>query len=115
MTGRTDQERTPALFELYTGAVADILDDLGPREQCLRTDLRPLVPTTKVGGPVFTVRGRSHAFDDGKDPRYVQVDMLEAQTEKARKTGLSDRLEAAILPPCRIHPSSALSAVLIRA
>jgi regulator of RNase E activity RraA len=69
--------RARALAGLYTGAVADILDELGYREQCLPADIRPLSDTMKVAGPVYTVRGRRRAYDDGKDPRYVQMDMLD--------------------------------------
>lgn len=78
MIERTDQARAAALDGLYTGAVADILDELGARHQCLPADIRPLLPQMKVAGPVFTVRGRARAFDDGRDPRYVQMDMLDA-------------------------------------
>ena len=77
MTGRSDAERAALLRELYTGAVADILDDLGHREQCLPADIRPLLPEMKVAGPVYTVRGRARAYDDGTDPRFVQMDMLD--------------------------------------
>ena len=77
MTGRSDAERAALLRELYTGAVADILDDLGHREQCLPADIRPLSPEMKVAGPVYTVRGRARAYDDGTDPRFVQMDMLD--------------------------------------
>jgi regulator of RNase E activity RraA len=73
----TDAERTRALGELYTGAVADILDELGLREQCLPADIRPVRDEMKVAGPVYTVRGRSRPADDGTDPRYRQMDMLD--------------------------------------
>ena len=69
--------RARALAGLYTGAVADILDELGYREQCLPADIRPLKGDMKVAGPVYTVRGRARPADDGKDPRYVQMDMLD--------------------------------------
>lgn len=70
--------RQEALAGLYTGAVADIMDDLGLREQCLPADIRPLADGMRVAGPVFPVRGRARHWDDGKDPRYRQMDMLEA-------------------------------------
>lgn len=69
--------RARALVELYSGAVADILDELGHRERCLPADIRPLRDDMKVAGPVYPVRGRTRAYDDGKDPRYVQMDMLD--------------------------------------
>jgi 4-hydroxy-4-methyl-2-oxoglutarate aldolase len=77
MTGRSDAERAALLREPYTGAVADILDEPGHREQCLPADIRPLLPEMKVAGPVYTVRGRARAYDDGTDPRFVQMDMLD--------------------------------------
>jgi 4-hydroxy-4-methyl-2-oxoglutarate aldolase len=77
MASGPEADRARALAELYTGAVADILDELGYREQCLPADIRPLRDGMKVAGPVFTVRGRSRAYDDGKDPRYFQMDMLD--------------------------------------
>ena len=70
--------RLTAFEGLYTGAVADIMDELGLREQCLPHDIRPLTPTTRVWGPVFPVRGRARHYDDGNDPRYRQMDMLDA-------------------------------------
>ena len=70
--------RQEALAGLYTGAVADIMDDLGLREQCLPAGIRPLADGMRVAGPVFPVRGRARHYDDGNDPRYRQMDMLDA-------------------------------------
>jgi 4-hydroxy-4-methyl-2-oxoglutarate aldolase len=78
MTTSADALRAQALSALYSGAVADILDELGLREQCLPADIRPLRDDMKVAGPVYTVRGRSRPADDGSDPRYRQMDMLDA-------------------------------------
>ena len=75
---KDDGERSERLVKLYTGAVADILDDMGYFIQYLPFDIRPLDPATKVAGPVFTVRGRARHYDDGVDPRYRQMDMLDA-------------------------------------
>jgi 4-hydroxy-4-methyl-2-oxoglutarate aldolase len=77
MRSGPEADRSRALADLYTGAVADILDELGYREQCLPADIRPLREDMKVAGPVYTVRGRARAYDDGKDPRYAQMDMLD--------------------------------------
>jgi regulator of RNase E activity RraA len=66
------------LARLYTGAVADILDDLGYRNQCLPSSIRPLEPRMKVAGPVFTVRGRAMPPGERPDPRFRQMDMLDA-------------------------------------
>ena len=80
MKPKSDAERSERLSALYTGAISDILDALGPefRNQCLPPDIRPLEPTMKVAGPAFPVRGRARHYDDGKDPRYKQMDMLDA-------------------------------------
>lgn len=78
MKPKDDAERSRRLGSLYTGAVADVLDEIGLRDQCLPADIRPLEPTMKVAGPIYTVRGRARHYDDGKDPRYKQMDMLDA-------------------------------------
>jgi regulator of RNase E activity RraA len=73
--------RAERLRRLYTGAVADILDELAPvsyRNQCLPVPMRPLTQTMKVAGPAFTIRARLRHYDDGVDPRYRQMDMLDA-------------------------------------
>ncbi len=70
-------DRSERLRNLYTGVVADVLDDLGYRHQCLPADIRPLDRTMKVAGPVYPVRGRARQADDGADPRYRQIEMLE--------------------------------------
>ncbi|MBM3479985.1 MAG: RraA family protein [Alphaproteobacteria bacterium] len=66
------------LGTLYTGAVADILDELGHRNQCLPSTIRPLTDATKVAGPVFTIRGQAMPPGQRPDPRYRQMDMLDA-------------------------------------
>ena len=63
---------------LYTGAVADTLDELSYHDQCLPPDIRPLADSMKVAGPVYTVLGKRRHYDDGVDPRYRQMDMLDA-------------------------------------
>ncbi len=78
MKPKDDTERSRRLGSLYTGAVADVLDEIGLHDQCLPADIRPLEPTMKVAGPVYTVRGRARHYDDGTDPRYKQMDMLDA-------------------------------------
>jgi regulator of RNase E activity RraA len=77
MTLSNDARRASALAALYTGAVADILDELGLHEQCLPADIRPRDARMKGAGPVYPVRGRARPADDGNDPRYRQMDMLD--------------------------------------
>jgi regulator of RNase E activity RraA len=72
------REFSRRLGALYTGAVADILDELGYRNQCLPASIRPLAPTMKIAGPVFTITGRKMPPGQRPDPRYRQMDMLDA-------------------------------------
>lgn len=65
------------LLQLYTGAIADIMDDKGYRNQCLPADIRPLEPRMKVAGPIYPVRGRAKPPGERPDPRYRQMDMLD--------------------------------------
>ena len=46
------------LSRQYTGAVHDVLRAMGHDNCVLPTHLRPLDPTIKVAGPVWTVSGR---------------------------------------------------------
>jgi regulator of RNase E activity RraA len=69
---------TRRLAQLYTGAVADIMDDMGYRNQCLPAEIRPLEPRMKVAGPIYPVRGRAKPPGERPDPRYRQMDMLDA-------------------------------------
>ena len=74
-----DEERSEKLLKLYSGAIADIMDSISSdyRNQTLPSNLRPLTANMKIAGPVYTVRGNKRFYDDGKDPRYKQMDMLD--------------------------------------
>ncbi|MBZ0302832.1 MAG: RraA family protein [Anaerolineae bacterium] len=41
--------------QLYTAVLADVMDDLGYRRQCLRPSIRPLYPDAKVVGRAATM------------------------------------------------------------
>ncbi len=43
--------------QVYTAALADVLDDRGLREQVLPPAIRPLAPGTRLAGQAFTVAG----------------------------------------------------------
>ncbi len=49
------------LGALYTGAVADVLDELGFRSQTLPPAIRPRAPGLRLAGRAFAVEGRSRA------------------------------------------------------
>lgn len=46
------------LEKCYTGAVYDVLREMGRTRCVLPTSIRPLEPSMVIAGPVFTVRGR---------------------------------------------------------
>ena len=45
------------LEKCYSGAVYDVLREMGVTDTVLATDLRPIDPTKNLAGPVFTVAG----------------------------------------------------------
>ena len=47
--------------KLYTGAVADILDEMGFRHQCLGKELRPILPQKRMAGFAFPALGEATA------------------------------------------------------
>ncbi len=62
---------------LYTGAVADILDEKGFRRQCLGKELRPILPERRAAGFAFPALGE--ATDDvGYDCRPDILKFLSA-------------------------------------
>jgi regulator of RNase E activity RraA len=44
------------LHSLYSGVIADVLDGLGYRNQCLPSHIRPLTPLNRVAGVVFPLK-----------------------------------------------------------
>lgn len=49
---------TDRLDRCYSGAVYDVLRDMGHADCILPPDIQAIDPDTRVAGPVFTVRGR---------------------------------------------------------
>lgn len=49
-----DSDPISVLEKLYSAVVADVLDSLGHRHQCLGADIRALTPARRVCGRVFT-------------------------------------------------------------
>jgi 4-hydroxy-4-methyl-2-oxoglutarate aldolase len=50
---------TARLAQLQSCVVADVLDEMGFRDQVLATEIRALSPTMKVAGPAFCIRGQA--------------------------------------------------------
>ena len=62
---------------LYTGAVSDVLDEMGLRNQALPHYIMPVKMDMVVAGPAFT--GQGYAVDDTADDDSVsRIDMLES-------------------------------------
>lgn len=55
---------------LYTGAVSDVLDELGFSQQALPHDIRPLSEDLKVAGVAFTVQGRAAQTREERTQNY---------------------------------------------
>jgi 4-hydroxy-4-methyl-2-oxoglutarate aldolase len=72
------EEAVDRLAALYVSAVSDVLDEMGYRDQCFPLDLRPLTTGATLAGIAFTVRGRPLVATPDWDPRYRQIEMLEA-------------------------------------
>ena len=62
---------------LYTGAVSDVLDRLGLRQQALPHTIMPLTLDTVVAGPAFTGQGYP-ASDVTNDDSETRIRMLES-------------------------------------
>lgn len=58
---------TKRLEALYTGAVHDVLRGLGHASCVLPNEIRPLDPTRKIAGEVYTVSGRIDQTRDAHD------------------------------------------------
>ncbi|MCB1079535.1 MAG: RraA family protein [Verrucomicrobiae bacterium] len=54
-----DSDPISVLERLYSAVVADVLDSMGHRHQCLSADIHALTPATKVCGRVFTAEART--------------------------------------------------------
>jgi regulator of RNase E activity RraA len=59
------------LEKCYSGAVYDVLRNMGHSDRVLPRDIRPLDLSHKIAGPVFTVSGR---YDESLDPHQTLLD-----------------------------------------
>lgn len=76
------------LAQCYSGAIYDVMRDMGLRPGVLPRTIRGLVPDQRVAGPVFTVRGRP-------DPE------VDAHTSLLEWTGLLSRAPAGHVVVCQ--------------
>ena len=73
----TPEELSRRYRALYTGAVSDVLDRLGLRNQTLPHYIMPLTLEMAVAGPAFTGQGYPVA-DVGNDDSDTRIRMLES-------------------------------------
>ena len=80
MTGVTSEqvaEITGRFLKLYTGAIADILDKNGYRNQVLPPQITPLTVNNRVAGPAFTIQGYPCA-DVAHDDSEIRLKTLDS-------------------------------------
>jgi 4-hydroxy-4-methyl-2-oxoglutarate aldolase len=58
---------------IYTGAIADVLDEMGYRDQCLPSSIQGLTMDAKVAGMAMTVEGKATS---SVDPEEVYIPVL---------------------------------------
>ena len=64
------------LEKLYSAVVADVLDSLGYRRQCLSADVQALTPTNKVCGRVFTAKAEAVAYEPD-EPYKLEMEAID--------------------------------------
>lgn len=76
----TKPQNPEALLEgLYAAVVADVLDGLGYRNQTLDPSIRPLTPTQRVAGRVFSARAVAVEAEPEK-PYELEMAAIEAMS-----------------------------------
>src|SRR4051812_26865083 len=61
--GPMTEPMTERLSRCYTGVVHDVMRGMGLKDFTFPPELRPLMPEKPLAGPVFTIAGRTGAFD----------------------------------------------------
>lgn len=64
---------------LYAAVLADVLDTMGFRRQCLGASIRPLGASVRVAGRVFTARARE-TDTDPKEPYKLEMALVDTAT-----------------------------------
>jgi regulator of RNase E activity RraA len=65
MNAETDPNIADRLSKVYTGALYDVMRDMDLPAEVLPPTIRPLDPTKRLAGRIFTVRGRIDESLDG--------------------------------------------------
>ena len=66
----------PRFLRLYSGALSDVLDDLGYTSQAMAPSIVSLRPGARVAGPAFTMRGQSVRARDREQGRELLRPLL---------------------------------------
>ena len=81
------------LAKLYTAVVADVLDKLGLRNQCLHPRVRPLFPEAKFAGFALTVQTVPARELAPANPYAGELAAVDAAQARRRADGVDDRVE----------------------
>jgi len=68
------------MTDLYTAVVADVLDALGYRNQCLKTEVSALTHERRVAGRVFTLRAEV-VHEEADEPYKLEMAAIESARE----------------------------------
>jgi 4-hydroxy-4-methyl-2-oxoglutarate aldolase len=66
----------PILAGLYSAVIADVLDSLGCRNQCLSADIRALTPANLICGRVFTARA-NQVDEEPAEPYKLEMEAID--------------------------------------
>lgn len=66
-------------LKLYSGAIYNILEEMGLPNQVLTHEIRPLEPTMKMAGPAYTLKGGRH---HSKQKRWPRPALLEGMQKR---------------------------------
>jgi 4-hydroxy-4-methyl-2-oxoglutarate aldolase len=66
--------------KLYSGVVADIMDDLGYRNQAMRMDIRPLERSFVIAGRAKTILAVD-VYEIPKDPYKLEIESIDSLVE----------------------------------
>jgi 4-hydroxy-4-methyl-2-oxoglutarate aldolase len=75
LTGKIDQDRE--VTALYAAVIADVLDELGFREQAMDPAIRPLPGVSRLFGRAFTVRAETTA-EIPEEPYRAELEAVDA-------------------------------------
>jgi regulator of RNase E activity RraA len=77
MTGPDAEALADIERELYTAVLADVMDDLGYRDQVMRSDIRPLYEGAKIAGRAATMLV-TEVYEIPAEPYKLELQLLDS-------------------------------------